>query len=320
MTAGTHFTLQLEDERRIAEEILQLESELRELLSRMPSLERPRRRNGRGRTRAGDVDRIEEAVNAIKDAEADPELVQLAAAKWEEAERLRWQLALSAVAVARREARRLRRGAGSLTETDLVQEATLGLLAAAKRFEPSRGIRFATYARWWARAAITRAIDRARVVRMSGAACEQLRNLRLYVRDAESRGEEWSVAQAAEVVGVDPEYASRLLNRTAAASLDAPAEGDESNRPVTLMDEDSPSPEESACRREEVKMVLSAVERVLDDRERKVVLGRFGIGVQAGTLNEVAAGLSISRERVRQIEKRSLRLLRKACAPLQTAS
>ncbi|MEZ4235902.1 MAG: sigma-70 family RNA polymerase sigma factor [Myxococcota bacterium] len=224
----------------------------------------------------------------------------------------------SAVAVAAAGGARLRRGAGSLTETDLIQEATLGLLAPPSG-SSRPGIRFATYARWWARAAITRAIDRARVVRMSGAACEQLRNLRLYVRDAEARGEEWTMAQAAEVVGVDPEYASRLLNRTAAASLDAPTDGDESNRPVTLMDEDSPSPEESASQREEVLMVLSAVDRVLDDRERRVVLGRFGIGTQAGTLNEVAAGLSISRERVRQIEKRSLRLLRKACAPLQTA-
>jgi RNA polymerase sigma factor (sigma-70 family) len=307
-------SVQAEDEVQTAQRIQALERETRALLSDVTVAAPPRRRGRKGRTRAADVDRIEAALEAAKaDPTVDRELVAHATALWDEAQALRWHLATSALDVARREARRLSRGAGSLSPTDLVQEGVLGLLAAAKRFEPDRGIRFGTYARWWARAAMTRAIDCSRVVRMSGAACEQLRNLRLQVRAVEGRGKSWSISEVAEAVGVDPEQARRLLHMTAEFSIDEQTDDEQPHASVTLADEDALPPDEAAAHREQIGIVLDALGTVLDERQRQVVVGRFGIGTRPGTLNEVAEGLSLSRERVRQIERESLDLLREAC-------
>jgi RNA polymerase sigma factor (sigma-70 family) len=321
MTATPRFSMQLDEEQATAQNILELEEQVRDLLTRTPAGAHLKRGSQRARrTRAAAVDRIEETLNlAASDPTTDPEVLADARQRWKDAQQLRWRLAMSAVRVAHREARRCG-GNGALSQPDLVQEGMLGLLAAAKRYEPNRGIRFATYARWWARAAMTRAIDRSRLVRMSGAACEQLRNLRLYIRAVEARGLQCSVTEAAEAVGVDPEYARRLLT-TSEVSVDEPSDDSSEKGGVVLTGELCPAPDDAAAHREAIGVVLSAIENVLTEPQRRVVTHRFGLGAGSGeTLSEVARGMSLSCERVRQIERQSLDRLREVCGSLDPAA
>jgi len=153
------------------------------------------------RTRAGAVDRLEEAVETVWKASKDDADLRLVARKakqaWAHAEALRWRLAMSGRRIAHGEARKLM--GPFMSEEDLVQEGYIGLLRAAKRFDPDRGIRFSTYARWWVRAQMTRAIDHTgRPVRLPGCAVEQTRNLRKAMKRFEDAGVEYSVADLAE--------------------------------------------------------------------------------------------------------------------------
>jgi RNA polymerase sigma factor (sigma-70 family) len=144
------------------------------------------------RTRAGAVDRLEAAVEAVWKARqgATPSSRRAPATpspRGPRPRRLRWELAMSGRRIAHGEARKL---AGPfMDEEDLVQEGYIGLLRAAKRFDPDRGIRFSTYARWWVRAQMTRAIDHTgRPVRLPGCAVEQTRNLRKAMKRFEAAG------------------------------------------------------------------------------------------------------------------------------------
>lgn len=319
MTATPRKSMQIDEEQATARRILELEEEIRELLACTSAGSSLGQRRRARRTRAEEVDRLEEALNvASSDPSADPEVVGAANQRWKEAQQLRWRLAMSAVRVAHREARRC--GGGNLSQADLVQEGMLGLLAAAKRYEPSRGIRFATYARWWVRAAMTRAIDRSRLVRMSGAACEQLRNLRLYLRAVEARGETCSITKAATALGIDPELARRLLTSTE-VPVDEP--GDENSTPgsVVLSGDLGPAPDDAAAHREAIGLVLDAIETELTEPQRRVLTHRYGLGsADRETLSEIARGMSLSCERVRQIERQSLDRLREACGRFDPAA
>jgi RNA polymerase sigma factor (sigma-70 family) len=308
--------LEPKEERDIARRILTLEAEIRELLTQIPSgLRVLQGRTSRvGRTRAAAVDRLEQAVEAAsRDTEADPKLIAGVRGRWKEAQNLRWTLALSATRVAYREARRLA-GNSALTERDLVQEGLIGLLGAAKRFEPDRDIRFATYARWWVRAEMTRAIDLGRVVRLSAGACEQLRNLRKQIRILETAGVEWTVSDVAGALGIDTERARRLLGVGAAQSLDESTDDESQTVGTQLADESLPPPDETVASREEIERLRTALSTTLPERQRRILARRYGIGEEQLTLAEIARGMSLSRERVRQLERESLALLREACA------
>ena len=169
-----------DQERNTGRAIRMAEMKTREVLAGIDSAEailraRPKREE---RTRAGAIDRLEQAVLSVR-SEArrtrEPELVESAnqaSRHWDEAESLRWQLAMSARRIARGEARKLT--CSLMAEEDLVQEGYIGLLRAARRYDPDRGIRFTTYARWWVRAQMTRALETAgRMVRLPGGAVEQ---------------------------------------------------------------------------------------------------------------------------------------------------
>ncbi len=279
-----------------------------DILSRVPS--------GRYKTRAGVVENLEEAVHTAWEASRDdPELrrrVREAMTRWNEAESLRWKLAMSQQRIAYHEARKL--ASRMMDRADLTQEGYVGLLRAAKRFDPERGLRFSTYARWWVRAQITRAIDQnGRVVRLPGAAVEQLRNLRKAQRDHEQDGADWTVADIAEQAGVEKDRAEFLLSRGEAVSLDEPVDDDGSrSRPLggLLADDAAIDPLDDAIDRQETLRAMSAVEH-LDERQRFVVTSRFGLdGDQPKSLAEVGRLMSLSRERVRQLEKEALRVLR----------
>jgi RNA polymerase sigma factor (sigma-70 family) len=268
------------------------------------------------RTRAGAVDRLESAVEAVwkeyrQDAELKPR-ARKAKTAWAEAENLRWRLAMSGRRIAHGEARKL---AGPfMDEEDLVQEGYIGLLRAAKRFDPDRGIRFSTYARWWVRAQMTRAIDHTgRPVRLPGCAVEQTRNLRKAIKRFEAAGMPYGIAELAEEVGIDKERAELLLSQGNTISLEQPVDDGPRPRPLErfLSDEDAPSPDGEAMQSQELARMHSAFDLVLTDRQRFVLTRRYGLeDGEFRTLSEVGKEMGLSRERVRQIEREALLRLR----------
>ncbi len=270
------------------------------------------------RTRAAAVDRLEEAVDAVWEAaKVDADLkpaARQAKAAMAEAEALRWNLAMSGRRIAHGEARKL---AGPfMDEADLVQEGYIGLLRAAKRFEADRNIRFSTYARWWVRAQMTRAIDHhGRPVRLPGGAVEQTRNLRKVVQMFELAGEDYSIADLAREVGIEERRARFLLSQGKTVSLDEPVEDGPRQRSVEnfLEDEEAIQPEDEAIRVQELGRLFDALSNVLSERHRHVLAHRYGLDDDKfRTLSEVGKGLNLSRERVRQIEREALGKLRDA--------
>jgi RNA polymerase sigma factor (sigma-70 family) len=163
------------------------------------------------------------------------------------------------------------------------------------------------------RAQITRSIDQnGRVVRLPGAAVEQLRNLRKAQKDYEAAGDDWTVSDLAREAGVEKERAEFLLSRGEAVSLEDPVDAGPRARSLEsfLADDDAEDPLDGAIDRQELDRTRVAVQQ-LDDRSRFVLQHRFGLdGGGARSLAEVGRVMKLSRERVRQIEKEALRTLR----------
>ncbi|MBW2256848.1 MAG: sigma-70 family RNA polymerase sigma factor [Deltaproteobacteria bacterium] len=307
-----------EEEKDIARDIREAERRARRALVGVAVAERELRQKPKRaeRTRAGAVDRIEQAVFAAWDAARSDlsvrEQARHARQAWADAERLRWQLAMSGRRIAHGEARKL---AGPyMDEVDLVQEGYIGLLRAAKRFDPDRDIRFSTYARWWVRAQMTRAIDHTgRTVRLPGCAVEQTRNLRKAIRNFETAGAAYTVADLAIEVGIDERRARFLLSQGQTVSLEEPVEEGPRPRSVEqfLSDETVPDPDMEAIRVQEIRRMLDGLGEVLSDRHRYVLMRRYGLeDDRFRTLSEVGKGMDLSRERVRQIEREALNRLR----------
>lgn len=195
---------------------------------------------------------------------------------------------------------------GGLTVMDRVQEGNIGLMRAAERFDYRRGVKFSTYAVWWIRQAITRAVaDASRTIRRPVHIQETLRKIERARQQLHAEtGQVPEAEQLATLLEMPVDRVARLLD---VPEEPIPLDSDQSDRIQSIVDA-KPMPEEVLAISGMQKLVRSQLE-ILDGRQRDIICRRFGVDCDEQTLEEIGQSYGVTRERIRQIEAQAIKTL-----------